>query len=569
LAKVRSRIGHCSEQLSQLEASTRAVTVFAPAKYPSCPDQWDCSSVLLDGSCLEDSAWHVHPEIKEDVTYRMAHSIETPVLDSELSDELGLLAKLLNTSKGATKKVEVIMEEEGLGPIPSGVTSVGALLLFDSKECPYHQYQHKAQGPDGGATDFLSMQGAGQKAVQGDSLANAPHTLTQGDILPEVASLDLSYKPQLGEGPSLDLPSNLPLPNVANFTWDTQETLSLPSIAPSAFQGTELSLPDISQLPSLPEIASTSAPPALPDVKDPPPVPNIDLPPPSSGANLSVRAAEQSAIPPPPPPAVVLPNASATQKPATAQTHSEKQLPHLNEKNAPSPAPNSGVAPPLAEAKSKPPSTPQTSALQARSDLMSAIKNSGIGSLRKVDESIESRPVKPVAKPVSNEPVTLMDELQARMKRRFQIMSGNANPTKASAAAVVPPPQAQLQTPKLPQISSAPEENESESDISSTRTSPQASMSMLPGNITSPSMIENPIARIKAQQEESLAKINASRESKDAGPANNNNTGSQFAAGMATQSSFAGENEVINKLLSMRPPSDNASSDEEVWDESD
>lgn len=47
----------------------------------------------------------------------------------------------------------------------------------------------------------------------------APTTLVDGDMLPDVAALDLMFKPELGEMNSLALPDNLALPNLANLSF--------------------------------------------------------------------------------------------------------------------------------------------------------------------------------------------------------------------------------------------------------------------------------------------------------------------------------------------------------------
>jgi len=171
-------------------------------------------------------------------------------------------------------------------------------------------------------------------------------------------------------------------------------------------------------------------------------------------------------------------------------------------------------------------------------NLLDAIRGSSITSLKKVEDSqIETRsPRKSDPSKSSREPATLMEELQARMNRRFQIMSGNANPTKESAAILLEP---KLGPPKLPQLS-LDEGSDSEMSLASSSFKLQA--------------VENPSARIRASQEESAAKmLFLSPASQPDGK-----TGSKFNS----------ENEVLSKLLAMRPESEDVSSDEE-WDESD
>jgi hypothetical protein len=42
-------------------------------------------------------------------------------------------------------------------------------------------------------------------------LASAPKTLISGDALPDIAALDLTFRPEMGVHATLELPSNLPL----------------------------------------------------------------------------------------------------------------------------------------------------------------------------------------------------------------------------------------------------------------------------------------------------------------------------------------------------------------------
>lgn len=42
-----------------------------------------------------------------------------------------------NISYGTMRRVELIMDENGLGSIPSNSTSLSSLLLFNSTHCPY------------------------------------------------------------------------------------------------------------------------------------------------------------------------------------------------------------------------------------------------------------------------------------------------------------------------------------------------------------------------------------------------------------------------------------------------
>ena len=46
-------------------------------------------------------------------------------------------------------------------------------------------------------------------------LASAPKTLIDGDALPDIAALDLTFRPEMGVHAALSLPANLPLDFIA------------------------------------------------------------------------------------------------------------------------------------------------------------------------------------------------------------------------------------------------------------------------------------------------------------------------------------------------------------------
>lgn len=48
----------------------------------------------------------------------------------------------LNGNKQELERVEFIMEDNGLGPLPNIVSSIGSLLLFNSKINLYKNYQN-------------------------------------------------------------------------------------------------------------------------------------------------------------------------------------------------------------------------------------------------------------------------------------------------------------------------------------------------------------------------------------------------------------------------------------------
>jgi hypothetical protein len=124
------------------------------------------------------------------------------------SDILTIVTRI-NSNNREMERVEFIMEDEGLGPMPRNITTIGSLLLFNSHVNVYKNYQ---------TLDNL-ISGGREKAAKEEAtkqLASAPVTLVSGDALPDIAGLDLTFKPTMGEMTSLALPENLPLDFIAS-----------------------------------------------------------------------------------------------------------------------------------------------------------------------------------------------------------------------------------------------------------------------------------------------------------------------------------------------------------------
>jgi hypothetical protein len=144
------------------------------------------------------------------VHYQPADPKKSVVGNKDLNDEILLVYSRLNNYGTDLIRVEMIMDDKGLGPLPPGIPSVGSLMLFNSSINPYKNYQ---------ALDNLLSTGKEKEAEAGGkgSLASAPSTLISGDNLLDAVGLDLTFKPQMGEMASLALPSNLPLDFLAGI----------------------------------------------------------------------------------------------------------------------------------------------------------------------------------------------------------------------------------------------------------------------------------------------------------------------------------------------------------------
>lgn len=205
LQEVNSRVQTCHGKVQLVRGSPRATTIFSTAKFPAPKKLPDLPSIFAPlGDALPP-----YRDPVDDVHYRLAEADTSCVGNKSRTKEQMHLYSLCNSHGTDKLRVEFIMEDAGLGPLPVTISSVGALLLFNSDINPYKNYQ---------TLDNLSSTGRAldnTNEAEAKTLASAPQTLVSGDALPDIAALDLSFKPQMGEMASLALPSNLPLDFVA------------------------------------------------------------------------------------------------------------------------------------------------------------------------------------------------------------------------------------------------------------------------------------------------------------------------------------------------------------------
>ena len=273
---------------------------------------------------------------------------------------------VLNREGSEPERVEFLMEEKGLGTLPSNIPSIGSILLFNSSINPYKNYV---------AEDNLVSTGRAKIVEESDKakIASAPSSLLSGEALPDINALDLTFKPQLGELASLALPTNLPL----DFVADIQFSAMLPSIAPSTFSKADFSLPQIT----------------MGNNPNPPPPPN-----PSQVNNTSMNLNTSNSAPPPPPPPPPPPNPNPNPSQSISQPPSQTNVNFPPP--PPPPPPTSSVSQsnpqtdiPNPVPNSAPPPPPPVAAPPARSSLLDAI--------RKVDSST-LKAVEPTAKEESS-----------------------------------------------------------------------------------------------------------------------------------------------------------------------
>lgn len=332
-------------------------------------------------------------DVVDDVVYLPAAINSSVIGNPELWGEMADIHTRLNAHNTDIQRVEFLMEESGLGPLPHNVPSVGSMLLFNSNVNPYKDYQTLDNLISGGREKI-----AEEEVAKG--LASAPTTLLNGEALPDIAALDLLFKPSMGEMTSLALPENLPLQFLASNVQFSG--MDLPSIAPSFHNKANYDLPQITDGgaytagPSARQPkASSSAPPPPPKAAAAPP------PPPPSGGP-----------PPPPPPSGVPPPAPAASVGAPPP--------------APAGPPPAPAGPPAAPEREEPPAAPPAAAANPRGGLLDAIKGMGVSKLRSKDESAAAAS-KIQKKPEASKPLSMAEALKERLARRNEAISGKSD----------------------------------------------------------------------------------------------------------------------------------------------
>jgi len=362
---INSRLAVCGTKVKAIVGSKKATTVFSTAKFPG-PKQLPLFHCLFNQlSSVSD------PYREDDDIYSLPHSTKTSVGNPELSAELLTIYCRLNSHNSDMRKVEFIMEDKGLGPLPANLPSVGSLLLYNSNVNPYKNYQHLDNLEASAATREK------QAEADGKGIALAPQTMINGDILPDIDQVDLNFRPEMGDINNFALPDNLPLDFLADISY---QGMALPSIAPSAQYNAKVNM----NLPQLTDGGITmEAGPPPPDAGMPPPPPAASAPPPPPAA---------SAPPPPPPPGA----------PMAA--------------DAPPPPPAAAAAP-AAEAAPATEEEDEDEGDATGNPLLDAIKGMGINKLRKAAERVVAEN-KTQKKEAEKKPMSVGDELRMKLMRR-------------------------------------------------------------------------------------------------------------------------------------------------------
>ena len=381
LDEVNERIGRCEGKIDAIRGATHAVIVFSSAKYPASGEACATFAPLhadraeAEALAGTGAASHCVPDEDPEREYTIAAATARSVAEHIAEENLRLFARL-NAHGSDLRRVEVIMEDEGLGPFPDQARSVSDILLFNSNEAPHRSYA--------AADNLLGVDGAPVQVEEPKELAVAPTTLTGGDLLPGLPGMDmdLRYRPQEAEAAALDLPSDLPLPDIADIAWSTEIADALPTIAPSASRA--------------PAAAGAARPPRRAGAEAP-------TRPPGPPERASLPPRERISLPTPPPP--------VPQDPPIAREAKPK---------APAALPPAALA--AAPAAAPAARRGKGGAAQAeRTDLLQAIRGNRAEQLRSVEErkASEKKERRPDAGGGS-----LMDALRDRLRRRHRTISG-------------------------------------------------------------------------------------------------------------------------------------------------
>ena len=300
LQAINARLERCKTKAQLVSQSTRAVTMYAMPKFPAVEVAKHSSHIAT----LHDGISHPNPHQLSLAESELAPFGAAPVDKALMLPEdevitrpekrpavVDLLARVSLRGRGQgvdgdgkeSSSPNAATSVGGLGNLPEYLPSVCSTLLFKSKGRPYTQQRTLNDLIGYGGTFSMADEAAATLPVSNNNkkaedeasrkLGQAPTTLTDaGDAsLVKIGQVEYGYKPKMRDLSTINLPSNLALPNVADISWQVGVSGANASIAPSVLKAAEPALPTILDLMPLPP------PPPLPAL---PPIPNDAGPPP-------------------------------------------------------------------------------------------------------------------------------------------------------------------------------------------------------------------------------------------------------------------------------------------------
>ncbi|XP_063641441.1 putative WAS protein family homolog 4 isoform X1 [Pan troglodytes] len=244
---IGEKVSLAQAKIEKIKGSKKAIKVFSSAKYPAPERLQEYGSIFMGAQ---------DPGLQRRPRHRI-QSKHRPLDERALQEKLKYFPVCVSTKPGPEDDAE-----EGLGGLPSNISSVSSLLLFNTTENLYKKYVF-LDPLAGAVTKTHVMLGAETE----EKLFDAPLSISKREQLEQQVPENYFYVPDLGQVPEIDVPSYLPdLPGIAN---DLMYSADLgPGIAPSA-PGT---------IPELPTFHTEVAEPLKADLQDgvltaPPPPP--------------------------------------------------------------------------------------------------------------------------------------------------------------------------------------------------------------------------------------------------------------------------------------------------------
>ncbi|XP_055976499.1 LOW QUALITY PROTEIN: WASH complex subunit 1-like [Sorex fumeus] len=287
LQAIGERVSLAQAKIEKIKGSKKAIKVFSSAKYPAPEHLQEYGSIFTGAQ---------DPGLQRCPRHRIL-SKHRPL------DERTLQEKLKYFPVCVTTRLEPEDEtEEGLGGLPSNISSVSSLLLFNTTENLYKKYVFL--DPLAGAVTRTHVSLGTEPE---EKPFDAPLSISKREQLERQAPESYFYVPDLGQVPEIDVPSYLPdLPGVAD---DLTYSADLgPGIAPSA-PGT---------IPELPAFATELAAPPKPDLDGGVLAAPLPPPPPPPPPPLAPAVLVSAPPPPPPPPQEATPEDAGSAGPRAA-----------------------------------------------------------------------------------------------------------------------------------------------------------------------------------------------------------------------------------------------------------
>jgi len=152
-----SRLENYQSIIPKIRGTRRATSVFSSSKHPAPIELQPLESIFVE------NIGEIVTDLTVDSRNAQGAGLDSNMIDSKRAKKITIESEhitaqnanptifkgdslqlfTINTiSKNESKRVEFIMEDEGLGELPDSITSMGSLLLFNTKINPYKAYKN-------------------------------------------------------------------------------------------------------------------------------------------------------------------------------------------------------------------------------------------------------------------------------------------------------------------------------------------------------------------------------------------------------------------------------------------